>query len=75
MENTRTEKLKDSIEDTEQEIKNIQIVIQGLENLKKDTSSLEIREELSNLLNSFDSKIKYLEDIKDNEEKTLNLFY
>jgi len=75
MENTRAEKLKDSIEDTEQEIKNIQIVIQGLENLKKDTSSLEIREELSNLLNSFDSKIKYLEDIKDNEEKTLNLFY
>ena len=72
--NERTDKLKDSIEETQKEIENLQVVIQAVENLRKDNSDFEIKYELNNLINSFDNKIKFLEDIKDSDEKTLNLF-
>jgi len=72
--NERTDKLKNSIEETQKEIENLQVVIQAVENLRKDNIDFDVKFELNNLINSFDNKIKFLEDIKDSDEKTLNLF-
>jgi len=74
MENTRAEKLKDSIDETQDEINNIQIVVQGLVNLKNSSNDYEIKSDLQQLINSFDNKIKFLEDLRQDDENVLNQF-
>jgi len=74
MENSRAEKLKDSIDETQDEINNIQIVVQGLVNLKNSSNDYEIKSDLQQLINSFDNKIKFLEDLRQDDENVLNQF-
>ena len=75
MDNTRAEKLKDNIDEYNKDISKIQVVIQKL----KDVDNLviddvETKTEINQLINNLDFKIKFLEDLKESDEKTLNLF-
>ena len=71
----RTEKLKDSIDETEQEIKNTQLVLQEVLKLKDKAKNKELKYKIDDLIKYLDSDIKFLEDIKQSDENTLNLFY
>jgi len=71
----RTEKLKDSIDETENEIKNTNIIIQEVIKLKDKIKNKELKYKIDDLIKYLDSDIKFLEDIKQSDENTLNLFY
>jgi len=68
--NDRIEKLKDEIENTEQNIKDLQITISGLKEVK-DQSRFEDKENINNLIEKFESEVDFLNDIKENDEKVL----
>jgi hypothetical protein len=70
---TRREILINSIKDTDEKINNLQIVIQKVEAIKKDVKDIDTRAEIDNLINSFTTDIKFLEEIKDSDENYLNL--
>lgn len=72
--NTRAEKLKDNIEETDEDISKLQIVIQKLTDIKKDNYGLDIGNYLSEAIDFCDNQIKFLEDVKESDEKALNLF-
>jgi len=68
----RQEQLKNNIEETEQEIKGFELVIQGLDKIKETTKNQEAKIELKELINNFNNNIKFLEDIKQSDEDYLN---
>lgn len=73
MENTRAEMLKDSIEETQNEIENFQLVVQKLTDIKDKLRGQE-RAETEKLIHYFDEQLNFLEDILKSDENTLNLF-
>ena len=70
---TRAEKLSISIEETEQEIKDNINIINQLHETQKDLSfNDDIKTDFQMLIQKIDSKNKYLEEIKENDEEILN---
>ena len=70
---TRAEKLSISIEETEQEIKDNINIINQLHETQKDLSfNDDIKTDFQMLIQKLDSKNKYLEEIKENDEEILN---
>ena len=70
---TRAEKLSISIEETEQEIKDNINIINQLHETQKDLSfNDDIKGDFQMLIQKLDSKNKYLEEIKENDEEILN---
>jgi hypothetical protein len=71
MSNERIEKIKDSIDETDEEIKNIQLVIQKLETAKDTSKRFDERNEIQKLIEKFSNEISYLEDIREDDERAL----
>ena len=73
METNKTEKIKNEIENTDEDISKLQIVIQTLKNKKDDLISFGLRDEYYKILDSCDSQIKLLEEVKESKDEYLNL--
>jgi len=70
---TRKEHLINSIKDTDEEIQNLQVVIQGLDNLIFTLKDVDVKSDMLLLVDKYEKQIKFLEDIKDSDEQYLNL--
>ena len=73
MESERIEKIKDSIEETETDIKNIQLVIQGLEETKDKAKRIDERISINIWIKKLENEISFLEDIKESDENCLSM--
>jgi len=71
---TRAEQLRDNIDDNEKDISKLQVVIQKLDNIKKDFSEFSVDDKINETIEFCDNQIKFLEDLKESDERTLNLF-
>ena len=68
--NERIDKLKDIIDETETDIKNIQFVVKDLK--KIELNRIEDKCMLNACIEKLESEISFLEDIKENDEAILN---
>ena len=69
---TRAEKLSISIEETEQEITETQLLIQQLEETKNDIDDDDLKTDFYSIIQKCENKISYLEGLKENDEEVLN---
>jgi len=69
---TRAEKLSISIEETEQEITETQLLIQQLEEIKNDINDDDLKTDFYSIIQKCENKISYLEGLKENDEEVLN---
>ena len=72
MENERIEKIKDSIEETETEISNIQIVIQQLIETRNTAKRTDEKSKIQEVINSFSSEISFLEMTAEEDRTALD---
>ena len=70
-ENERQEKIQDSIDDTQEQIENIQLVVQKLNILKDTTTDRDVKSDVNSLIEKYKNDITYLEDIKESDERVL----
>ena len=73
MELKRIDQIKNSIEETEDQISNLQVVIQGLKNTKDQADRSDEKNMLNACITKIESEILFLEDIKDSDQEVLNL--
>ena len=69
--NNRKEKLEHENEETENEIKNIHLVVQGLKDLKDTALRLDEKTKISLLMDSCEKEISFLETLIDSNKETL----
>jgi len=69
---TRAEKLSISIEETDEEIKATQFLIQQLEETKRDIDDDDLKTDFYSIIQKCENKISYLEGLKENDEQVLN---
>ena len=69
---TRAEKLSISIEETESEISNLQMVIQEVSNIKDKLFDYGFSDEFNKIIENSESQITYLEGLKESDENILN---
>ena len=70
----RAEKLRLSIEETDEEIENLQLVIQTIDDTIPSIKDVDVKRDFLNLIAKYEKQMEYLEELKTNDEETLNLF-
>ena len=73
-ENERAEKLRLSIEETDEEIENLQLVIQTIDDTIPSIKDTEVKRDFLDLIAKYEKQMEFLEELKTNDEETLNLF-
>lgn len=73
-EQERQENLKDNIDDTENTIKNIQIIIQGLREVKDKAIRYDEKIEIQKLIERNEREIDFLNDIQESDLRALEFY-
>lgn len=69
----RKEKIRESIKETQTIINNIEIVIQGLESVKKQAKRIDEKTDIQKLIDQKTKEIDFLCDLRENDEATLSI--